>query len=113
MPLLHRHFRSPRHDGPLTVMFVNTSLQVGGAETLLLNLVRRMDRERFQPEICCLKELGPIGEQLAEEIPAFHSLIRHKYDLKVRDRLAKLFSDRNVDAVVTVGAGDKMFWGRL
>ncbi len=56
MPLLHRHIRSAQHDGPLTVMFVNTSLPVGGAETLLLNLVRRMDRERFQPEICCLKE---------------------------------------------------------
>jgi len=113
MPLLTRHRRSEQHDGPLTVMFANTSLPVGGAETLLLNLVRRMDRERFRPEICCLKELGPIGEQLAQEVPAFHSLIRHKYDLAVRDRLAKLFTKRRVDAVVTVGAGDKMFWGRL
>lgn len=98
---------------PLTVMFVNTSLPVGGAETLLLNLVRRMDRARFAPEICCLKELGPIGEQLAVDVPAFHSLLRNKYDVRVRDRLAKLFADRKVDAVVTVGAGDKMFWGRL
>lgn len=98
---------------PLTVMFVNTSLPVGGAETLLLNLVRRMDRARFAPEICCLKELGPIGEQLSVDVPAFHSLLRNKYDVRVRDRLARLFVDRRVDAVVTVGAGDKMFWGRL
>ncbi len=115
MPL---HYRNPppvrnSERRLLKVMFVNTSLPVGGAETLLLNLVRRMDRERFQPEICCLKELGPIGEQLAEDVPTFHSLLRHKYDVAVRDRLARLFVEREIDAVVTVGAGDKMFWGRL
>ncbi len=100
-------------DRPLKVMFVNTSLPVGGAETLLLNLVRRLDRDRFAPEICCLKQLGPIGEELSQELPAFHSLIHGKYDLAVRNRLAKLFAEREVDAIVTIGAGDKMFWGRL
>ena len=31
--------------GPLRVMFVITSMPVGGAETLLVELVRRLDRE--------------------------------------------------------------------
>lgn len=115
MPLLQRNPPSRRdaEQRPLKVMFVNTSLPVGGAETLLLNLVRRLDRDRFRPEICCLKELGPIGAQLADEVPAFHALLRHKYDVSVRDRLARLFVEREIDAVITVGAGDKMFWGRL
>jgi glycosyltransferase involved in cell wall biosynthesis len=114
MPTPHHHRLNANADGrPLTVMFVNTSLPVGGAETLLLNLVRRMDRERFAPEICCLKELGPIGELLSADVPTFHSLLRHKYDVGVRERLAQLFTERHVDAVVTIGAGDKMFWGRL
>jgi hypothetical protein len=56
--------------GPLRVMFVITSMPVGGAETLLVNLVRRMDRSRFAPELCCLKEFGPLGEVLSQEIPA-------------------------------------------
>jgi len=94
-------------------MFIITSMPVGGAETLLVNLVRRMDRERFAPEICCLKELGPLGEELAEEMPVHHSILRGKYDFGVCNRLAKLMTDRGIDAIVTVGAGDKMFWGRL
>lgn len=115
MIAIRRHFRAgyDADKRPLRVMFINTSLPVGGAETLLLNLVRRMDRERFAPEICCLKELGPIGEQLAVDVPAFHSLLRNKYDVGVRERLAQLLAKRQIDAVVTVGAGDKMFWGRL
>jgi glycosyltransferase involved in cell wall biosynthesis len=100
--------------GPLRVMFVITDMPVGGAETLLVELVRRMDRERFAPELCCLKRFGPLGEVLAREIPAFTGLLVHKYDFRVLGRLARLMRERRIDAVVTVGTGgDKMFWGRL
>ena len=55
--------------GPLRVMFVITSMPVGGAETLLVELIRRMDRGRFLPELCCLKYIHPLGELLSREIP--------------------------------------------
>ncbi len=98
---------------PLRVMFMVTSLPVGGAETLLAELVRRLDRRYFAPEICCLKERGPLGDELAAEIPVHHGLLAHKCDLRIWPRLVRLLRDRAIDAVVTVGAGDKMFWGRL
>ncbi|MEA1951617.1 MAG: glycosyltransferase [Planctomycetota bacterium] len=100
--------------GPLGVMFVATCMPVGGAETLLVDLVRRMDRSRFSPELCCLKFRGPLGYVLAEEIPTFSGLLAHKYDFGVLTRLKNLMLRRRVDAVVTVGTGgDRMFWGRL
>lgn len=99
--------------GPLRVMFLISSMQVGGAEVLLAELVRRMNPEYFLPEICCLKSRGPLGEELAREIPVHHDLLVNKYDLRVWPRLVKLLQDQRIDAVVTVGAGDKMFWGRL
>jgi glycosyltransferase involved in cell wall biosynthesis len=94
-------------------MFLITSMPVGGAETLLMNLVRGMDRTRFLPEIACLKEPGPLAEALQAEMPIHGDLLHHKYDFQVLFRLRKLYRQRQVDAVVTVGAGDKMFWGRL
>lgn len=100
--------------GPLRVMFVITTMPVGGAETLLVDLVRRMDRARFLPELCCLKHLGLLGEVLAREVPAHAGLLKHKYDFRVLWRLARLMRQRRVDAVITVGTGgDSMFWGRL
>jgi glycosyltransferase involved in cell wall biosynthesis len=99
--------------GPLRVMFLTTSMPVGGAETLLVNLIRRLDRARFAPELCCLKERGPLGETLAREVPTHARLLSHKWDVRVLTRLTRLFQRRQVDAVITVGAGDKMFWGRL
>lgn len=107
-----RRFTSLADRGPLNVMFLLSSMPVGGAEVLLANLVRRMSA-RFHPQICCLKQPGELGEELAKEVPFFSGLIRHKYDAGVIGRLRDLFVRQSIDAIVTVGAGDKMFWGRL
>lgn len=101
------------NSSPIRVMFLITSMPVGGAETLLVNLVRRFDRTRITPMIGCLKEKGVLGESLSSEIPVFEDLIHHKYDVGVAVRLRKLFRQQKLDAIVTVGAGDKMFWGRV
>ncbi len=98
---------------PLRILFVITSMPIGGAETLLVNLIRRLDGDRFAAEVCCLKEPGPLGEVLAREIPVHSRLLRNKLDLRVFPRLRKLIRQRRIDAVLTIGAGDKMFWGRL
>lgn len=99
--------------GPLRVLFVTTSMPVGGAETLLVNLVRSLDRRQILPEIVCLKDPGVLGTALSKEMPVHFGLIDHKYDWRVLGRLHRLLNGRQIDAVITVGAGDKMFWGRL
>jgi glycosyltransferase involved in cell wall biosynthesis len=98
---------------PLNVFFVITSMPVGGAEVLLCNLIRCMDRNRFTPHLVCLKELGELGTQLATEVPNWHSLLRSKWDISILPRLTTVFREHRATAVITVGAGDKMFWGRL
>lgn len=109
-----RQYRPLEDRGPLRVMFVITCMPVGGAETLLVELIRRLDRDRFVPELCCLKYLGPLGEVLAGEIPVHTGLLASKYDFRVLGRLTRLMRKRRIDAVITVGTGgDKMFWGRL
>ena len=105
--------KSQDNKRPLRILFLITSMPVGGAETLLVNMVRRMDRERVEPLLGCMKEKGVLGEVLADEIPVFENLINHKFDLGVVGRLTGLFQKEKIDAVITVGAGDKMFWGRL
>jgi glycosyltransferase involved in cell wall biosynthesis len=103
----------PQLNRPLRVMFMQTDMRVGGAEMVTANIIRKLDQNRFLPELCCLKELGEIGETLRGEIPLYSDLLRSKYDLRVLPRLVSLLRRRKIDAVVTVGAGDKMFWGRI
>jgi glycosyltransferase involved in cell wall biosynthesis len=97
----------------LRVMFVQTDMRVGGAEMITVSIIRRLDRARFAPELCCLKQRGALGDELASEIPVHHDLLAGKFDLRVWPRLTRLLRSRRIDALITVGAGDKMFWGRL
>ena len=90
--------------GPLRVMFMITSMPVGGAETLLVQLVRRMDREHFVPEICCLKDKGPLGEMLSDEMTVHSNMLSGKFDFRVLRRLRKLIADRRIDAAAGDGA---------
>ncbi len=98
---------------PQKVLFLLTSMPVGGAETLLVNLTRSFDTDRIDAEVCCLKARGPLGEQLNPTIPVHANMIRHKYDILVVWRLLRLMRRGRYDAVITVGAGDNMFWGRI
>lgn len=102
-----------QRDEPLRTSFILTSMPVGGAETLLVNLIHRIDRTLIAPEIICLKEPGPLGEQMSRRIPVHSRFLRSKWDIRVLWRLREHFKSARTDAVVTVGAGDKMFWGRL
>ena len=98
---------------PLNVSFIITSLPVGGAETLLVNLVRQLDKSLVQPQVLCLKEAGELGDVIAREVPLKSHLLSGKFDLRILPRLISAFRCQQTDAVITVGAGDKMFWGRL
>ena len=88
-------------------------MPVGGAETLLVNLIGRLDKRTIQPEVICLKERGPLGEQLSQRVPVHSQFLKQKWDARVLWRLQRRFRKSRTDAVVTIGAGDKMFWGRL
>ena len=46
------------------VVYMAHAFHVGGAEEMVLNLVRRLPRSHFEPHVCCIHEAGPIGEEI-------------------------------------------------
>lgn len=49
----------------MRVLFVITGLSTGGAETMLLKLLERLDRERFESMVISLTTTGDIGARIA------------------------------------------------
>ena len=49
--------------GPTRVLYLSHAFHVGGAEEMVLNLVRHLP-ERFRPAVCCIHTAGPIGEEI-------------------------------------------------
>lgn len=53
-----------RSSAPVRILYLIVTLPVGGAEEHLLSLVRNLDRNRFDPSVCCIGRSGPIGREL-------------------------------------------------
>ena len=49
----------------MRVLYIITGLATGGAETMLLKLLERLDRERFAPMVISLTTTGDIGPRIA------------------------------------------------
>jgi glycosyltransferase involved in cell wall biosynthesis len=46
------------------VVYLAHAFHVGGAEEMVLNLVRHLPKDRFETHVCCIHEAGPIGEEI-------------------------------------------------
>jgi glycosyltransferase involved in cell wall biosynthesis len=55
--------QSPERDR-IRVVYLAHTFAVGGAEEMVLNLVRHLP-PRFEPMVCCISEAGPIGAEIA------------------------------------------------
>ncbi|MBO9480327.1 glycosyltransferase [Salinisphaera sp. G21_0] len=59
---------------PITLIFVITGLSTGGAETMLLKVLQKLDRRRFKPVVISLTTTGEIGPLIEKSGIRVHSL---------------------------------------
>lgn len=53
-----------------SILYVITTLDRGGAETMLTRLLERLDRDRFEPAVVCLGSRGPLADEIEKlDIP--------------------------------------------
>jgi len=73
----------------MDILYLITELSVGGAQTVLLRLLRGLDRERFRPAVACLfNGQGSVAQQIrALGIEVFDAQMRGKTDLGAMVRL--------------------------
>jgi glycosyltransferase involved in cell wall biosynthesis len=84
-----------------TVLYPTVSLDSGGAEGQLLELVRGLDKGRFRPIVAPLYPVGALEKQF-QAVPGLEVICldrRHKYDPSVIWKLVSLLRRRRVDIV--------------
>jgi sugar transferase (PEP-CTERM/EpsH1 system associated) len=109
-----RPARSDGIDGarPLVaVHHVVLSLQPGGLENGVVNVVNRLDHRRFASTICCLKEAGEFARRIEDPRVEVHALgWPGGTDLALPIRLARLFRRTRARIVHTRNA-EAFFYG--
>ena len=89
-----------------------SSLTIGGAEQLLLTLLRAVDRSRLDIQIIFLREPGILGEEfLRLGFPTVTRLLGGKFDMGGIFRLARIFSTRRTDALLLINHRNTLFFG--
>lgn len=85
---------------PLRVMLLISSLERGGAERQVVELVRGLDRRRFDPFVCSLAEHVPLASNLPD--PDRDLVIvqkRWRFDATTIRRVSRVMTERSVDLV--------------
>lgn len=77
--------------------------EVGGAEELVLTLMKLLDPDKYQPFLLCLCE-GPFaGLAAAQGFPARIIAMKHRLDLSTVDPLRQYIREQHIDLVHTHG----------
>jgi glycosyltransferase involved in cell wall biosynthesis len=91
-----------------------STLTVGGAEQLLLELLRQIDNARFQPGVLFLKDPGIIGGEILQlGYPCRSGLIRSRFDLTGTLRVLNLLAAWKTDVLLLINHRDALFHGVL
>jgi glycosyltransferase involved in cell wall biosynthesis len=96
------------------VAVVVSHLTIGGAEQLLLELLRHIDRLRFDLHIFFLREPGILGKEVLQlGFPVSTRIIRSKFDLSGIFKLTRLLKDFRTDVVFLINHLNTLFFGVL
>ena len=82
------------------ILQVVHSLVIGGMERVVCDLARAFNGGEFRTSVCCLDELGELGEDLRQEGIQVHVLSRRPgVDLSMASRLRNIHRQEKVDLV--------------
>ena len=84
----------------LRVLYLITDLQQGGTPGAVQSLACGLDRQRFEPHVCCLSSAGPVAEQIqARGVRVTPLSARGTRDIRVFFRLKALIRQFRPDVL--------------
>lgn len=96
----------------LRLLCMLDELDIGGTEQQILELVRGIDRDRFEPMVCCFRH-GRKAQEIADlGVPVFQVEKSHKLDAGIILRIAKLLREHRIDILQTY-LWTANTWGRV
>jgi len=98
------------------ILILTHSLNIGGAEKHIYDLVSYMDDRKFSFVIICLYKLGAIGEMILKEnkdIIIYHDLMKNKFDILGIFKFLRISMSEKIDIIFIVHTPLTLFWGML
>ncbi len=86
----------------INILYIIATLDIGGAERQLVELVKRVDKKKFNPVICCLTRGGLLEQELKEANVEYFILgKKFKFDFSVISKLIPVLKQKNIHILHT------------
>lgn len=96
----------------LKVLIVIYQLKIGGAEKVAVSLAKGLNRQKYEPMVCCFKG-GILGRELQDcNIPVFNLNKSGRFDFSVLYKLFKIIKREKIDILHTHSFSSNL-WGRV
>lgn len=96
----------------IKIMFVNHSVGMGGIETLLLEICRRLNRDIFEPHICIFDPDGQIDKEFHAIGVQVHLIPKkEKIDISLPFKLFRLLKKTGINIIHTNNQGSWLYGG--
>ena len=96
----------------INTLYVITSLECGGAERRLVEFLKKINRDRYYPIVCCLFKGGFFLREVEKEKIKVYILNKHKFDFTIFFSLLKIIKKEKIEIIHT-HMFISNFWGRL
>ena len=83
----------------IRVLFLMIQMQMGGAERMIWDLARSLDRRVFAPAVAWFVEDSPLAEFEELGIPLFHVPKRPGFDWRAMKQIGRIVADERIDLV--------------
>lgn len=88
----------------IRILHLITRLPIGGAERLLIGVLRTLDPAHFESVVCCIMDRGELAvevEALGIPLVSLGLMQKHGFDHKVAPALRRLMREQGIDVVHT------------
>lgn len=81
----------------IKICFFLGSLNIGGTEKNVVNILKNINRERFEPKLCCFFFSGPFEQEIKHlNIPILICNYRNLFDIRLYFRIIKFFRSSDI-----------------
>lgn len=88
----------------INILHVITNLDVGGAENLILAMVKNMDRTRYNASICCISHAGVLAaefEKMGVRVLSLGLMKKKGWDGKIITAIEDVIKNEHIDVLHT------------